>query len=62
MKALQKAAAARLAELRSRMIVRLVNRSCRVQPNVIDRIALQAIEKLVGPAGQPDPDLEHPDI
>ncbi len=44
------------------MIVRLVNRSCRVQPNAIDRIALQAIEKLVGPAGQPDPDLEHPDI
>ena len=62
MKAIRKATTLRLAELRSRIMARLANRSFKMQPNAIDRMALQAIEKILGPAGEPDPDLEHSDL
>jgi len=59
MSALRKSMTTSLAELRSRMLIRLVNRTFKVNPNLVDRIAIRMLGKMVGPVGEPDPDLEH---
>ncbi len=41
------------------LLTRLVNRSFRQNPNLLDRLALRVVERAFGPVGEPDPELEH---
>ena len=51
--------ARRKAERRSRMMIKLANRTFNKEPNLLDRVAIRMLTKAVGPPTCDDPDLDH---
>lgn len=49
-----------LAEAEQRLMTGLVNRTCKKNPNIIDRLALRMLKRMVGEVPH-DPELDHPD-
>ena len=48
------------SELQQKLLTHIANPSFKRNPGLLDRLAFRILEKAYGPAGEPDPDLEHP--
>lgn len=48
-----------LGDSQQRLLTNLVNRSCKKNPNILDRLAMRLLKKKIGEVPE-DPELLHP--
>ncbi len=48
-------------EAEQRIMTKLINRTCKSKPNLIDRLAMRLLKRIVGEVPH-DPELDHPDL